>query len=48
LKGTVDIGCCLDQIYTAIFIGKDVTGSLHEQFEVLCGLEQMREEDAVT
>jgi hypothetical protein len=39
--GTDDIRCCHDQIYSAISIGNYVTVIFHEQFEVLCGLEQM-------
>jgi hypothetical protein len=33
--GTYDIGCCLDQIYIAMCIGKNVTGIFHENFDVL-------------
>jgi hypothetical protein len=29
-------------------IGKDVAGSCSDQFEVLCGLEQMIEDDVMT
>jgi hypothetical protein len=42
---TDDIWCCLDQIYVAMGIGKNVRGSFHDQLEVLCGLEQMIEDD---
>jgi hypothetical protein len=45
---TDDTGCCLDQIYIAPCIGKDVTGSFHDQFEVICGLEQMLLDEALT
>jgi hypothetical protein len=31
-----------------MWIGKDMTGSFHDQFEVLCGLYQMMEEDVMT
>jgi hypothetical protein len=31
-----------------MWIGRDVTGSIHDQFEVLCGLEQMIEDDVMT
>jgi hypothetical protein len=31
-----------------MWIGKDVTGSFHDQFEVLCGLEQMIEDVVMT
>jgi hypothetical protein len=39
--GTHDNGCCTDQIYSAMWIGNYVAGSIHDKFEVLCGLEQM-------
>jgi hypothetical protein len=48
LKGTDDIGCCLDQIYIAIFIGKDVTGVIHDLFDLLCGIGQMILDDVFT
>jgi hypothetical protein len=35
---TDDTGCCLDQIYIAHCIGKDVRESFPDNFEVLCGL----------
>jgi hypothetical protein len=31
-----------------MWIGKDVTGSIHDQFEVIYGLEQTREDDVLT
>jgi hypothetical protein len=31
-----------------MWIGKDVTGSFQDQFDVLCGLEQMIEVDVMT
>jgi hypothetical protein len=31
-----------------MWIGKDVTGSFHDTFELLCGLDQMLEEDVMT
>jgi hypothetical protein len=31
-----------------MWIGKDVTGSFHEQFEELCGLDQMIEDYVMT
>jgi hypothetical protein len=40
--GTDDIRCCHDQIYSAMWIGKDVTGTIHEHFEVICELEHDR------
>jgi hypothetical protein len=46
--GTDDIRCCHDQLYIAISIGKDVTGSFHDKFEVICGLEQMIKDDVMT
>jgi hypothetical protein len=39
--GTDDKGCCNDKIGSAMWIGKHVTGSFHDIFEVICGLEQM-------
>jgi hypothetical protein len=47
LKGTDDIKRCLDQINISVFIRKYVTGIIHEQFEVLCGLEKMIEDDVM-
>jgi hypothetical protein len=35
---TDDIECFLDQIYIAMCIGKPVTSSYHDHFEVLYGL----------
>jgi hypothetical protein len=31
-----------------MWIGMDVTGSFHNQFKVLCGLEQMIEDNVIT
>jgi hypothetical protein len=31
-----------------MWIGNDVAGSFHDKFEVLCGLEQMIEDDIMT
>jgi hypothetical protein len=31
-----------------MWIGKDVTGRLHDQFELICALEQMTEYDDMT
>jgi hypothetical protein len=31
-----------------MWIGKDVTGSFQDQFEVKCGLEQMKDDDVMT
>jgi hypothetical protein len=46
--GTDDNGCCHDKIYSAMWIGKDVTVRYHDQFEVQCELEQMIEDDVMT
>jgi hypothetical protein len=48
--GTDDIGCCLDQIYIAMCIGKNVTGSFHDNFDlrVLYGFEQLILDDVLT
>jgi hypothetical protein len=48
LKWTDDIWWSLDQIYIAIFIRNYLTGIFHDQFEVLCGLEEMRDDDVMT
>jgi hypothetical protein len=31
-----------------MLIGKYVTGSFHDQFELICGLDQMIEDDVMT
>jgi hypothetical protein len=31
-----------------MWTGKDVTGRFHEKYEVICGLEQMIEDDVMT
>jgi hypothetical protein len=31
--------CCHDQFWSAMWTGIYVTGSFHDQFEVICGLE---------
>jgi hypothetical protein len=31
-----------------MWIGKDVTGTFQDKFEVFCGLEQMMEDDVMT
>jgi hypothetical protein len=31
-----------------MWIGSDVTGSFHYQFEVICGLEQMIQDEVLT
>jgi hypothetical protein len=48
LIGTDHIGCCLDQIYIAMCIGKNVTGIFHDHFDVLYGFEQMIVDDVLT
>jgi hypothetical protein len=48
IERTDDIWCRLDQIYIAIFIRNDLTGNFHDQFEVLCGLEEMIDDDVMT
>jgi hypothetical protein len=45
---TDDTECCLEQIYIAMWIGKYVRGIIHNQFEVVCGLEQMIHDDVLT
>jgi hypothetical protein len=40
--------CGHDLIWIAILIGYYVTGSFHDQYEVLCELEQMIEDDVMT
>jgi hypothetical protein len=39
--GTDDKFWCHDKIYGAMWNGNDVTGSFRDQFEVICGLEQI-------
>jgi hypothetical protein len=46
--GTDDKGCSHYQCESAISFGSDVTGSFHDKFEVVCGLEEMIEDDVVT
>jgi hypothetical protein len=46
--GTDDIRCCLDQIYIAMCIGKNVRGGFHDHFYVLYGFEQMMLDDVLT
>jgi hypothetical protein len=31
-----------------MWIGEDVTGTLHDQLELICGLDQMIEDDVTT
>jgi hypothetical protein len=37
-----------EQIWNSIWIGNDVKGRFHDQFEVICELEQMIEDDVMT
>jgi hypothetical protein len=37
-----------DQFYSSMWIGKYITGSFHDKFEVLCGLDQMMNDDVMT
>jgi hypothetical protein len=45
---TDDTECGLDQIYIAMWIGKNVRGIFHDKFEVVYGLEQMIHDDVLT
>jgi hypothetical protein len=45
---TDDTECCLEQIYIAMCIGNYVRGSFHDQYEVVCGLEKIIHDDALT
>jgi hypothetical protein len=46
--GTVAKSRCHDLILCAQWIGMYATGRFHEQFEELCGLDQMMEDDVMT
>jgi hypothetical protein len=46
--GSDEIEWCHDKICSAMWTGNDVTGSFHDQFEVICGLEQMIDDDVMT
>jgi hypothetical protein len=46
--GTDDIECCQEQFFCATRIGRHVTGSFHDQFEVICELKQMVEIEVMT
>jgi hypothetical protein len=46
--GTDDNGYCHDQIESAMWIGMYVRGSFHNQFEVLCGLAQIINDNVIT
>jgi hypothetical protein len=37
-----------DLIWSDVRIGNEVTERFHEQFEIICGLEQMIEDDVMT
>jgi hypothetical protein len=45
--GVNDKGCCPDHIYRAMWIGKYVKGSFHDQFNELFGLEQTIDDDVM-
>jgi hypothetical protein len=45
--GTDYIGCCVDLIGSNMWIGKDVTGRIHDQFELIFDLEMMIEDDVI-
>jgi hypothetical protein len=40
--------CCHEINSNGIWILKDVTGIFHDQFEVICGLDQMIDDDVLT
>jgi hypothetical protein len=40
--------CCHELICSVMWIGKDVAGNFHDQFEVVCGLEQMKKDDVMS
>jgi hypothetical protein len=46
--GADDKGCSFDQVHIAICIGKNLAGSFQDHFDVLCGYEQMIEDDVMT
>jgi hypothetical protein len=48
LIGRDDIGYCHDKVYSVMWIGKNVTGSFHDEFEVLFGLEELIQDDVLT
>jgi hypothetical protein len=33
--------CCHDLIWSVMWFGNDETGRIHDQLDVICGLEQM-------
>jgi hypothetical protein len=40
--------CCNGLNLSAMSIAKYVTGRFHEQFEIICGLEQMKKDDVLS
>jgi hypothetical protein len=46
--GTDDKGCCLDPNLSAIWIGNNLTGIFQNKYDVICGFEQMIEDDVMT
>jgi hypothetical protein len=46
--GTDDIRCSLDQIHIAMCIGKNVTGTFHDKFDVPYDFEQKILDDVLT
>jgi hypothetical protein len=53
IRGALWIGleereCCHDLIWTDIWIGKNVSGNIQVQFKIICGFEQMWEDDVMT
>jgi hypothetical protein len=40
--------CCHDQIWSAMWTGNYVTGNNHDQFEVICELDQLIKDDVMT
>jgi hypothetical protein len=46
--GTDDKEYWHDKLESALWIWNDVTRRFHDNFEVICGLEQMIEDDAMT
>jgi hypothetical protein len=47
-SGTDVKECCLFLILSAMWIGKNLTGSIHDEFEVKFGLNQLTQDDVLT
>jgi hypothetical protein len=45
--GADDIGCCVDLVGSAMWIGKNVTGRIHDQFELILDLEMRIDDDVM-